>query len=113
MQHSMKLKQPYFDLIKTKIKTYEIRLFDEKRQKIQVGDEIVFEKDPNDGEVLHTFVVDLLRFPNFSTMLETLDFNKIGFGGKTKEEIEKTYHEFYTKEEEQMFGVLAIKVQVI
>ena len=113
MQCEMKLKQPYYDLMKTKIKTYEIRLFDEKRQKLSVGDVIVFKNDSNLEESFQAVVVDLLKFPTFAIMLESLNFNQIGMSGKSKQEIENIYHEFYSKEEEQKYVVLAIKVKVI
>ncbi len=38
MKHEMKLQQKYYDFIKNGTKRIEIRLFDEKRQKIKIGD---------------------------------------------------------------------------
>lgn len=42
MNHNMTLKQPYFDLIKTGKKTIELRLYDDKRRKININDTITF-----------------------------------------------------------------------
>ena len=42
----MKLKEQYFNCIKDGSKKYEIRLNDEKRQLIKVGDFIEFQKEP-------------------------------------------------------------------
>ena len=42
MQHKLNLHKTPFDLIKSWNKTIESRLFDEKRQKIKIWDEILF-----------------------------------------------------------------------
>ena len=36
--HDMKLIDPYYDLVRTGKKIYEVRINDEKRQKFQIGD---------------------------------------------------------------------------
>ena len=42
--HNMKLRSKYFECIKTGTKRIELRLNDEKRSKIKIGDEIIFEE---------------------------------------------------------------------
>ena len=42
MTHEMKLRREPFDMIKSGAKTYELRLYDQKRALIKVGDTIVF-----------------------------------------------------------------------
>lgn len=42
MKHTMKLRPNPFRMILCGEKTYELRLYDEKRQCIKIGDEIVF-----------------------------------------------------------------------
>ena len=42
MVHEMKLRRYYFDKIKCGEKIYELRLNDEKRRKISIGDQILF-----------------------------------------------------------------------
>ena len=42
MLHKMKLNESPFNRMKKGTKTIEFRLFDEKRQKIKVGDKIEF-----------------------------------------------------------------------
>ena len=46
MRHTMKLKEDPFERMKNGTKTIEFRLYDEKRRKIKVGDEIEFFKLP-------------------------------------------------------------------
>lgn len=42
MKHKMKLRSQPFNMIRSGQKTYELRLYDENRQLIQVNDEIEF-----------------------------------------------------------------------
>lgn len=46
MNYEMKLRAIYFDKIKSGEKIYEIRLNDERRKDLKVGDTIVFKKEP-------------------------------------------------------------------
>ena len=42
MKHIMKLQPKYFECMKKGSKIIEVRLFDEKRRNIKIGDEIEF-----------------------------------------------------------------------
>lgn len=113
MKHEMKLRAIYYDKIKNGEKIYEIRLNDEKRQLIDVGDIIVFKREPELEESMQTIVKDLVYFDSFQQMSETLPLAKIGFENETMEEVIGIYHQFYTEEDEAKYGVLAIKVEVL
>ena len=56
MKHEMRLLPKPFELICSGVKTVEIRLNDEKRKKIQVGDTITFRKLPEEEESIVTEV---------------------------------------------------------
>ena len=75
----MKLNAEMFDKVKSGKKTYEVRLLDEKRQKIGVGDTIIFKKEPDliDGVVVK--VIDARVFPSFEQMAMTLSLASVGF----------------------------------
>ena len=45
MEHTLKLKPKYFNYINEGTKRIELRLYDEKRKKINIGDTIVFQKE--------------------------------------------------------------------
>ncbi len=113
MVHNMKLREKYFNMIKDGEKIYEIRLNDEKRQLIDVGDIIVFKKEPNLIEKIDTIVKDLIYFNSFKEMAKTLPLDKLGFSKESVEEVVDIYHEFYTVVDEAKYGVLAIKVDKI
>ncbi len=113
MKHDMKLKAIYFDKIKTGEKIYEIRLNDEKRRLINVGDVLIFNKEPELKEKIATEVKELVYFNSFEELLNTLPVEKIGFKSMDKQSIKDVYCQFYSKEDENKYGVVAIKVQVI
>ncbi len=113
MVHNMKLREKYFNMIKDGKKIYEIRLNDEKRQLINVGDIIVFRKETNLDEKVDTVVKDLIYFNSFKEMAKTLPIEKVGFINKNVEEVVDAYYEFYTVEDEVKYGVIAIKVKLL
>lgn len=113
MQHEMKIKAVYFDKIKSGEKTYEVRLNDEKRRMIQVGDIIVLKREPEQVEELFVEVKDLIYFKSFYEMVNTLPLAKVGFAGVKKSDVVNVYHQFYPVEKEQKYGVVAIAVKQI
>lgn len=109
----MKLEPEYFEQIKSGEKFYEARINDEKRKKIRIGDTILFKKKPDLYLGVLTKVVDIRYFNTFFEMAQTLDIKGLGFDGKNAEGIKDTYYQFYSKEEEQEFGVVVFKLEVI
>jgi ASC-1-like (ASCH) protein len=65
MLHSMGLYQKPFNSIQKGQKIYEVRLNDEKRRKIRVGDVIEFTKVPEMDEKIKVKVLELRRYPTF------------------------------------------------
>ena len=106
----MKLNPPPFAMIKSGKKTIELRLFDEKRQKIKVGDKIVF-TNTNTGEILDTTVVKLHRFNSFEELYKSLPLLKCGY---TEENIDKAkpsdMEQYYSVEEQKKYGVVGIEL---
>lgn len=113
MIHEIKVKENYYNKIKSGEKIYEVRLLDEKRCLINVGDTLRINKEPLMEEFLDAKVVDLLRFKSFQEMASVLPAISIGFDGCLPEEIVNEYHKFYSGELEEKYGVVAIKLKVI
>lgn len=112
MKYEMKLKPVYFEKIKAGEKIYEVRLNDEKRQLLKIGDTLLLKKEPNLAEILQTKIVDLIYFKSFSAMLDKLPAKQIGFDNYSKNQIENIYREFYSVEDELKYGIVAIQVQI-
>ena len=113
MVHEMKLRSIYFDLIKNGTKIYEGRLNDEKRQLIVVGDVIAFKREPELCDSFNAIVKDLVYFDSFEEMANILPLEKVGFVKETTKEVVDIYHQFYSVEDENNYGVVAIRVEVL
>ena len=109
----MKLNPEFFDQVKSGKQIYEVRLYDEKRQKIGVGDTIIFKKMPELLEGVIVRVVDIKRFETFEQMAQTLSIASIGFEGKNASQVAWAYNRIYTKADEKHYGVVAFKIEVI
>ena len=111
--HEMKLQNEYYNYILNGTKRIEIRLYDEKRQKIKIGDTIKFLKEPDLKESFNAKAVGLLRYNTFEDMFEDFDISILSDKSMTKEELIGVLEQFYTKEKQEQFGVLGIKIELI
>ena len=110
MIHEMRLYQSPFDRIKTGEKQIELRLYDEKRQKLHLGDMIRF----TCGNIqLRTEITGLLIYPTFKDLIQDLGLAKFGYDEEYKEDFLNGMYEIYTKEQEEKYGVLGIKLRLI
>ena len=111
MTHEMRLDTRHFDRMARGEKTVEMRLFDEKRQKISVGDSIVFTDASDASRQLSVRVVALHRFANFADLYRTLPLVQCGY---TPEEIalaSPTDMEiYYPIAEQNRYGVVGIEI---
>lgn len=113
MEHEMKLQSKYYNYILNGTKRIEIRLYDEKRQQINIGDTIKFLKEPDLKESFNAKVVGLLRYDSFENMFKNYDISVLADKSMTKEELINVLEEFYTKEKQTQYGVLGIRIELI
>lgn len=111
MLHEMKLRPEYFDFINNGTKRIELRLYDEKRALIKLGDTIKFLKEPEKTEKLEVKVIGLLRYNSFDDLLKDFPIEKLADKSMTKEELKNTLETFYTLEEQKEYGVLGIRIE--
>ena len=108
--HQMKLHPSPFEMIKCRKKTIELRLYDEKRQRIKPGDEIIF-TNTETGETLHTTVIRLHRFDSFEELYNALPLLECGY---TVDDISKAHpsdmQQYYSVEEQKKYGVVGIEI---
>lgn len=108
----MKLKEEPFENIKAGKKQIEFRLYDEKRKKLQLGDTIEFRKLPDLQETLTVEITGLLHYNSFAELFSDLREDLISYSNKSKEELVKSMHRYYTEEEEREKGVLGIRIKL-
>lgn len=107
----MNLQPKYFDFIKNGTKRIELRLFDEKRQKICVGDTIKFSTDAGDSQLVK--VTKIHRYTNFSKLIDNFDIELLADEKYTKQMLLRELEQFYTKTNQERYGVAGIGFETI
>lgn len=114
MIHRMNLHDAPFQLIENKTKTIELRLCDEKRSKIKVGDIIEFTNASNPSQKLETKVTNIHFFDSFEALYQALPLKRCGYAA---EEVKcakaSDMLKYYPKEMQESYGVLGIELQRI
>lgn len=113
MNHQMNLNHFAWEQIKSGRKTAEIRLYDERKRKIKIGDTIEF-IDLDNKNTLSTKVVELSKAPNFVQLFKIVDPYLGGWQkGTAPEKAAKDMGIYYSKEKELEYGVIAIYLVVL
>lgn len=107
------LKKEYYDKIKRGEKVIELRLNDQKRQMMKIGDIIRFGLEPDRTEYIEAKIVGLIKYRNFESFLNDIPLNLIGFDNMSKEEVLKIYYDIYSDKDEKRFGVVGIRIELI
>lgn len=107
----MNLQPKYFDFIKGGTKRIELRLYDEKRSQIELGDIIEFSKSEEDK--LKAEVIGLLRYNSFKDLFEDFDISILADASMTKNELLTALGEFYTPEKQTQYGVVGIRLKML
>ena len=97
-----------FEIVKNGTKTVEVRLYDEKRRKLKVGDTLVFLKRPDDIEQIKTKITNLEVYINFKELIKHYEMKELYLESYTKEKFLEELKRFYTEEDQEKYGVLAI-----
>jgi len=111
--HTMNLRPSPFEQISSGKKTVELRLYDEKRRKIAVGDKIVFKNTDTSAEITAE-VIKLHRAPSFFELMKTVSPEKCGFPKSISAiECAEAMRDYYSENEEKENGVLGIEIKVL
>lgn len=111
MTHYMTLVDFAFNAIKNKTKTIEMRLNDEKRQKIKRFHQIEF-THLQTNEKIYVWVKQMHYYPSFEELYK--HFDKISLGYKEDEVANPMdMEQFYSKENINKYGVVGIEIELI
>lgn len=111
MKHNMHLKEKPFNQIKNETKTIELRLNDEKRRLIKIGDLIEF-SNLETNEIIDTEVINIYHYDTFEELYK--NFDKISLGYNENEEKDPNdMDEYYPKDKQLKYGVIGIKINVL
>lgn len=111
MLHEMKLQDDPFKKISDGTKTIEMRLYDEKRKKVKVGDLIEFTNVLN-NEKLITRVINLYIYKDFDELYKNHDKVSIGYN-EDEEASPSDMSMYYSDEDIEKYGVVGIKIKKI
>lgn len=110
MTHKMNLWNDSFLKIKNKTKTIEMRLCDEKRSLISIGDIIEF-TNTRTNEILECIVTNLYKYKDFYELYKY--HNKIAIGYSNDEIADPNdMLAYYSIEKIEKYGVLGIEIIV-
>ena len=111
MTHYLNLWPNPFKMIKLGIKKIEMRLNDEKRSLIKVGDYIEFEnKDTH--EKLTCLVTNIYKYLNFVELYKHHDKSSLGYF-ENEEAKPSDMNIYYSQEKRDKYGVLGIEIKKV
>lgn len=113
MTHYMELYSQPFDSILNGTKSIELRLNDDKRKKIKIGDTIVFSKAVNPNVQIKAEVKNIYTFASFDELYKSLPLDKCGY---LPEEVPfaspHDMDKYYSKEKQLKYGVVGIEIKL-
>lgn len=113
MIHRMRLNPVPFEEIKQGKQQIETRLYDYKRRKVKVGDQIKFIKRPAETENLIITVIGLSIFDSFEHLFQATEKTKFGYKESDTLEYQlQCIGKYYSKEDEQTYGVIGIHLKI-
>ena len=113
MKHIMNLHSAPYEMIRSGRKTIELRLYDEKRRLISIGDEIKFVSSSDSAISLNCRVIALHKFDSFEDLYDSLPLLQCGY---TENDISTASPNdmdvYYSKENQKKYGVIGIEIEL-
>lgn len=116
MRHQMHVEAKYREMIKNGTKRIEVRLYDAKRRKVQLGDEIEFlpmaagEYDPRDKVIVR--VTGILRYESFAALFQDFPMAMLAAEDYTVEALLKDLERLYTPGLQNTYGVVGFRFEI-
>ena len=111
--HEMRLADEPYDMIVSGKKIVEVRLNDEKRREISAGDIIIFYRKSHISDMCAVTVVGLRRYDNFLQLFSAERLADAGCIEMTAEQAAQSMYKYYSPEQEERDGVLAIEIRLM
>lgn len=113
-EHVMNLTPAPMQELRTGNKTIELRLNDEKRKQISVGDTIKFINTEDSNDTLRVKVVDLFLFSSFAELYDNLPllncgYNEDNINTASPDDMEM----YYSREKQNKYGVVGIEISLL
>ncbi|MBT7903512.1 hypothetical protein HN587_06640 [Candidatus Woesearchaeota archaeon] len=108
-EHQMRLESICFDEIAADLKLVELRLLDEKRSKISIGDIIEFKKRPNLEESITVRVTNIKTYSSWQELVNDTPLKYFGPRWKSKKDLIES-SSGYDSEKEQKYQNVAFYI---
>lgn len=108
---TMELQNAYYNYMLKGTKRIELRLYDEKRKNIKIGD-IITITNAQTNEEFEVKVVGLLQYSSFKEMFNDFDIEILADKSMTKEELMNELEKFYPIEKQKQYNVLGIRIEL-
>ena len=102
------LNEDIFKIVKNGTKHIEVRINDDKRKKLKVGDNLIFINKSNEDKRINTIIKGLKYFSSFEDLVNYYRIDEIYKEDSSKEEFLELINKLYTKDEIEKYGVVAI-----
>jgi ASC-1-like (ASCH) protein len=107
--HNITIDDIYFGFICNETKPYEMRLNDEKRKDIKVGD--FFKFTSKSGKIIIVNIIDRIEFKNFSEAIDSIGYKNLMPQMENADDTKEAYLNFDGyKQKEKEFGVVVFKL---
>lgn len=114
MTYQMTLCPAPFQSIAEGKKTIELRLLDERRKPIRVGDLICFTLEGHPEQTLLVRVAKLHIFPSFDQLYQTLPLTLCGYAEEEVAQASpKDMDQYYSREKQSQFQALGIEFSLL
>lgn len=113
VEHELRLHPRPFAKIRDGLKAIEMRLNDEKRRGIKVGDILTFISRET-GDTVRAAVLARLEYPTFAELVAHHSPEAMGYEGDFLARLRAGDHgmyDWYGREEEQKWGVVGIEIE--
>ena len=113
MIHYLILHARPFSMIAEGKKNIELRLLDEKRKLIAVGDTLIFKNTKDETAILSCTVKKLHVFANFKELYQSLPLDKCGYlPDELSTASAKDMELYYSAEKQKCYGDVGIEIEL-
>ena len=111
--YSKSLSEPWFSLIKLGLKTVEARLDKGDFSNFKINDIIEWTNDNFNKRRIRTKITNITEYKTFKEYLIDKGLNKCLPSMDTIEDGLSVYYKYYKKEDEELYGIIAIEFEII
>ncbi len=108
---SMSLRPEYYEMLKSGEKDIELRLYDEKRRRMQNGDLVLIYNAKNPVEYLRTRIVRMHIARSFADLSAKISMPRTGFASLNS--LMTAIAQLYDPDVESKYGIVGIEIEIV